>query len=156
MTEKDDERCSERFLLAARLEVEALRRREYVTKELAPLGARYALEATRITAERDLEKLPPEPERERREFKAAVVPGVKAVRTMADPIGADEDRAKAALRDVERENTRDRTTAYTRERACVQMAYGRIARWEAEKPRLAAMLADEAAARCCTARRIWP
>lgn len=129
----------------ARAEVEALRRREYVARELLPLGARYALESERLDAERDLAALAPTPERARVEYVPPKTTSVRAVRSTNDPVTADEMRAKAAMRDVARENARDHSTPFSRAQTALFSVESRIERWDVEHPKLARALADEVA-----------
>lgn len=127
----------------ARSEIESLRRRVWTAKELAPLARRYSLEAERLQAERDLAKLEPEPERARI-VDAPVASGrMRAVHSFGDLLTADEAISKANARAVARSNAEDRTNDFTRARSALISVEIRVARWESENPRLAALLASE-------------
>ena len=130
---------------AARAEVEALRRREFTARELLPLAKRYALLHELLDAERELSKCTPAPIVERIEFVPPTTTSVRAYRSANDPVTADEMRAKAVMRDVARSNGEDHSTAYSRAKSALIAVESRIARWESEHPKLARMLADEAA-----------
>ncbi len=127
----------------ARAEVERLRQREFIAKELAPLGARAALEFELRDAFFDLRRTAP-PE-DIQDFRPTLQPAavsttsgqVRGFASVNDPYLSEDLLRKAELREAAREAARDRSTPYSRAFNDVLAVRSRIDRWEKANPKLA-------------------
>ena len=121
----------------ARAEVETLRRREYVVGELFALAKRAALGAELAEAILELRRHEPDVVERKRVTYEPPTRGVRALPNAGGEPTATDLIAKAVMRAIATENSRDFSTPYSRASASMLSARARVERFDAEFPKLA-------------------